>query len=53
MEVVSALVGGATLRGDGWSETLREWETVVVPAAVNAYTLEPDHGSVVAVGTIP
>ncbi len=53
VEVVSTLVGGATVRGDSWSERLDEWETVVVPASVEAYALEPDQGAVVAVGTVP
>jgi len=53
VEVVSSLVGGATLRGDGWTERLAEWQTVVVPAAVDAYDLLPDAGAVVAVGTVP
>jgi mannose-6-phosphate isomerase len=52
-EVVSALVRGATLRGSGWTERLDEWQTIVVPAAVEAYDLEPDEGAVVAVGSLP
>ena len=53
VEVVSALVGGATLRGQGWNERLAEWETIVVPAAAPAYDLVPDEGAVLAVGTVP
>jgi mannose-6-phosphate isomerase len=53
VEVVSALVGGATLRGEGWTERLDEWATAVVPAAVDAYELLPDEDAVIAVGTIP
>jgi mannose-6-phosphate isomerase len=52
-DVVTALVGGATLRGDGWEERLREWETVVVPASSSAYELVPDDGAVTAIASLP
>jgi mannose-6-phosphate isomerase len=53
VDVVSALVGGGTLRGAGWTERIETWQTVVVPAAIEAYVLEPDDGAVVAVGSLP
>jgi mannose-6-phosphate isomerase len=51
-EVVSVLAGSAVARGDGWTEMLRAWETVVVPAATGAYVVEPASGAVVGIGRV-
>jgi mannose-6-phosphate isomerase len=53
LEVVTAVGGTVGLRGPDWEETLGELETVVVPAAVEGYELEPGPGSRAFVGTIP
>jgi mannose-6-phosphate isomerase len=52
-EVVTALVGSTTVRGPGWDLRLEEFETVVVPAAVEAYELLPGDGAIVAIGSLP
>ncbi len=41
LEVVTVLRGSATAHGDGWRVDLEVRDTIVVPAAVPSYTLEP------------
>jgi mannose-6-phosphate isomerase len=53
LEVVTVLRGTATARGDSWRADLDVTETIVVPAVVAAYTLEPGSDAIVAVGSIP
>ena len=53
LEVVTALRGTLRLGGDGWSETLATYETLVVPAAAAAYLVEGGPDSIAAVGRIP
>lgn len=52
-EIVTAVRGGVTLRGDGWEERLAPLESCVVPAAVPSYGLAPDEGAVAIVGLLP
>ena len=53
VEVVTALRGTVVARGEGWEERLAPWETLVVPAAIDAYELAPGPDALVAVGSIP
>lgn len=53
LEVVTALRGTLRLAGDGWSETLATYETLVVPAAAAAYTIEGGPDAIAAVGLLP
>jgi len=52
-EVVTVLRGTAVASGDGWRSDVATTETIVVPAVVESYTLEPGPDSVVAVGSLP
>ena len=52
-EVVTALRGTARLDGQGWSETLLPFETLVVPAAVQRYSVSGLAEALVAIGSIP
>jgi mannose-6-phosphate isomerase len=52
-EVLTAVGGVVTLRGNGWHERLEPLQTVVVPAAVEAYEVEPSDGAVAALGSLP
>jgi mannose-6-phosphate isomerase len=53
VEVVTVLHGEATATGDGWSEKLVPFETLVVPASVERYAIEGGPGSISCVGSIP
>jgi mannose-6-phosphate isomerase len=52
-EVVTAVRGGLTLSGDGWTERVEPLGTVVMAAAVAAYELTPDDGAVAIIGSLP
>ena len=52
-EVVTALRGSLVARGDGWSEALAPLETLVVPAAIDAWRLEGPEDGLAAIGTVP
>lgn len=52
-EVVTVLRGRIRLDGDGWSETLAPFGTVVVPAAVEAYTLSGPSEAIACIGSVP
>lgn len=53
LEIITALRGELRLAGDGWSETLATYETLVVPAAAAAYEIAGDTGAIAAVGLLP
>jgi mannose-6-phosphate isomerase len=53
LEAVTAVGGPVTLRGEGWEEALEELETVVVPALVDGYEVDPGPRARAFVGTIP
>jgi mannose-6-phosphate isomerase len=53
LEVVTALRGALQLTGEGWAETLATYETLVVPASAEAYTVEGGPDAIVAVGRLP
>ena len=52
-EVVTAIRGTLRLAGDGWSETIAPYETLVVPAAVDAYVIEGPAGGIACVAGLP
>jgi mannose-6-phosphate isomerase len=52
-EVVTALRGPLRLEGDGWSETLTPYGTLVVPAAVASYGLSGPPDAVACIGSLP
>ncbi len=52
-EVVTSARGTLHLDGDGWHEILEPLETLVVPAAVDRYTLRGAVGALACVGSIP
>ena len=53
LEIVTALRGRVVAVGDGWREILEPYETLVVPASMRAYSLEPESDAVAAVGSVP
>lgn len=53
LEIVTTLRGELRLAGDGWSEILAPYETLVVPASAAAYTIAGGAGAIVAVGLVP
>jgi len=53
LAVVTALRGSVTARGEGWAETLRPFETLVVPAALAAWSLDGASDGLAAIGTLP
>ena len=53
LEVVTAIQGEALLTGDGWSERLARWETLVVPASAADYRIEGGVGARVCIGSVP
>lgn len=53
VEVVTALRGRTVVAGDRWREILEPFETLVIPASMSAYTIEPEPDAVAAVGSIP
>jgi mannose-6-phosphate isomerase len=53
LEVVTAGTGPLTVTGDGWSEDLRTWETLVVPASVDAYGIDGPADSLALIGSVP
>jgi mannose-6-phosphate isomerase len=52
-EVVTSIRGTLRVDGDGWSEALEPMDTLVVPAAVERYTLRGSDGAMACVGTVP
>ena len=52
-EIVTALRGTLRVNGDGWSETLAPYETLVVPAAVDAYEIAGPAGGLACIGSLP
>ena len=53
VEVVTAIRGTLRVTGDGWSETLAPYETLVVPAAVDAYEIAGPADGIACVGSLP
>jgi mannose-6-phosphate isomerase len=53
LELVTALDGGALVTGEGWSERLARWETLVVPAAAADYRIDGEAGARVCIGSVP
>lgn len=53
LEVVTALDGDVHVTGRDWAERLGRWETLVVPAAAEAYRIEAPGASRVCIGSIP
>jgi mannose-6-phosphate isomerase len=53
VEAVTALRGTVEASGDGWSEVLSPYETLVVPASVDAWRLSGPPVGLVAIGTVP
>ena len=52
-EIVTAIRGTLQVTGDGWSETLVPFGTLVVPAAVDAYEISGPPDGIVCVGSLP
>jgi mannose-6-phosphate isomerase len=52
-EVLTAIRGTLQVTGDGWLETLAPYETLVVPAAVDAYVIAGPAGGIACVGGLP
>jgi mannose-6-phosphate isomerase len=53
LEVVTAIRGAIELAGEGWTEALMPFETVVVPAAATRYELRGGTGAIACVGSLP
>jgi mannose-6-phosphate isomerase len=53
LEVVTPVAGRIEVAGDGWVIALRPWETVIVPASMEAYELRGSAGAVACVGSVP
>ena len=52
-EIITAIRGTLRVDGDGWSETLVPYETLVVPAAVDAYEIAGPAGGIACIGSLP
>lgn len=52
-EVVTAIRGTLRVTGDGWSEMLAPYETLVVPAAVDAYEIAGRADGIACIGSLP
>jgi mannose-6-phosphate isomerase len=53
VEVVTVVRGRAELRGDGWQATLEPFETLVVPASVEAFAIGGPDAGLALVGSVP
>ena len=53
LEVVTLLEGEAQVSGDGWTERLAQWETLVVPASAAEYRIEGTAAGRVCIGSVP
>jgi mannose-6-phosphate isomerase len=53
LEVVTVVEGEALITGEGWSERLARWETLVVPASAAVYRIDGEAGTRVCIGSIP
>ena len=53
VEVVTSLRDTFVVHGPGWSEALTPLQTLVVPAAVDAYRITGPRNALVAIGTVP
>ena len=53
VEVVTALRGTFVVHGKGWSEALSPLQTLVVPAALDAYRITGPRSGIAAIGTVP
>ena len=52
-EIVTAIRGILRLEGEGWTETLAPYETIVVPAAVERYRIDGPADGVACVASLP
>jgi mannose-6-phosphate isomerase len=52
-EVVTAARDTLDIEGDGWSETVTPFGTLVVPACVERYTIHGRAGAIACVGSVP
>jgi len=53
LELVTAIRGTLHLAGEGWTERLAPYETLVVPASVAAYSISGPADAVACVGSLP
>ena len=53
LEVVTALRGALTASGEGWTARLEPWETLVVPASIEAWRLDGPSDGLAAIGSVP
>ena len=53
LEVVTAIRDTFVVHGPGWSEVLTSLQTLVVPAAVDAYRITGPRDGLAAIGTVP
>ncbi len=52
-EVVTSLRGAFVVHGNGWSEAVGPLQTLVVPAAVDAYRITGPRDGLAAIGSLP
>jgi mannose-6-phosphate isomerase len=53
LEVLTAIRGLIDVVGDGWALSLMPWETVVLPASIEAYELSGSADALACVGSVP
>ncbi len=53
VEVVTSLRGTLRAIGEGWAEELAPYDTLVIPASVDAWRLEGPADGIAAIGTVP
>jgi mannose-6-phosphate isomerase len=53
VEVVTALRGGLTASGEGWTARLEPGDTLVVPASIDAWRLDGPADGLGAIGSVP
>ena len=50
---MTVVEGAPCSTGDGWSEWLARWETLVVPASSAGYLIDGAAGGRVCIGSVP
>jgi mannose-6-phosphate isomerase len=53
VEIATCVDGSALVEGDGWSEAIERWQTLVVPAAIERYRVTPGPGARICVASLP
>lgn len=53
VEVVTCVAGSALVDGDGWSEAIEPWQTLVIPASIELYRVRPGPDGRICIASLP